>query len=300
MSSRQTAQYYRLGIFVLLGAAALVALILIFGARSLFAKTLTVETYIKESVQGLDVGAPVRFRGVRMGQISYIGLSGNIYEEDIPRAERKQYVVVRMDITRTDPTDEAVAYLEKLVHDGLRAQIRGQGITGINYMELDFVKDPTNLRVLPYSWKPAYAVIPSQPSPVNILLDNVEDALNNFNKLNLAATQEKINDLLTNLNGMVAGSDGKNSGLSNSVTELNKLLTKVNKATDNQELLTMVEQLTGSIVVLRQTLTTMQGDLTISADNVRQITDNVNDLSQKASQYPSWVLFGQPPKKVTP
>lgn len=300
MSSRQNAQYYRLGIFVLLGAAALVALILIFGARSLFAKTMTVETYIKESVQGLDVGAPVRFRGVRMGQISYIGLSGNIYEDDIPRAERKQYVVVRMEITRTDSMDEAEAYLEKLVHDGLRAQIRGQGITGINYMELDFVKDPSNLRVLPYSWKPKYTVIPSQPSPVNILLDNVEDALNNFNKLNLAETQEKINVLLTNLNGMVAGSDGKNSGLSNSVTELNQLLTKVNKATDNQELLTMFEQLTASIVVLRQTLTTMQGDLTISADNVRQITDNVNDLSQKASQYPSWVLFGQPPKKVTP
>lgn len=300
MSSRQNAQYYRLGIFVLLGAAALVALILIFGARSLFAKTMTVETYIKESVQGLDVGAPVRFRGVRMGQISYIGLSGNIYEDDIPRAERKQYVVVRMEITRTDSMDEAEAYLEKLVHDGLRAQIRGQGITGINYMELDFVKDPSNLRVLPYSWKPKYPVIPSQPSPVNILLDSVEDALNNFNKLNLAETQERINALLTNLNGMVAGSDGKNSGLSNSVTELNQLLTKVNKATDNQELLTMVEQLTASIVVLRQTLTTMQGDLTISADNVRQITDNVNDLSQKASQYPSWVLFGQPPKKVTP
>lgn len=62
----------------------------------------------------------------------------------------------------------------------------------------------------------------------------------------------------------------------------------------------MVEQLTASIIVLRQTLTSMQGDLTVSADNVRQITDNVNDLSQKASQYPSWMLLGEPPKKVTP
>ena len=135
MSNRQTAQYYRLGIFVLIGAAALVALILIFGARNLFSKTMTVETYIKESVQGLDVGAPVRFRGVRLGQVSYIGLSGNIYEMDIPRSERKQYVVVRMEVTRTDSTEEARAYFEKLVHDGLRAQIRGQGITGINYMD---------------------------------------------------------------------------------------------------------------------------------------------------------------------
>ena len=301
MSSRQTAQYYRLGIFVLIGAAALVALILVFGARNLFTKTMTVETYIKESVQGLDVGAPVRFRGVRVGQVSFIGLTGNIYESEIPRAERKQYVVVRMQVTRNESTDEASAYFEKLVNDGLRAQIRGQGITGINYMELDFVKDPNDLRVLPYTWKPDYLVIPSQPSPVNILLDNVEDALKNFNHLNLAQTQKNVDALLTNLNGMIAGTNGKEGGgLNNSVSELNQLLGKLNKATSNQELSVMVEQLTASIIVLRQTLTAMQGDLTISADNVRQITDNVNDLSHKANQYPSWVLFGQPPKKVSP
>ena len=301
MTSRQTAQYYRLGLFVLIGAAALVAVVLIFGARNLFTKTITAETYIKESVQGLDVGAPVRFRGVRIGQISYIGLTGSIYEEKVPPAQRKQYVLVRMKLDLGDRSREFDDdYLEKLVNDGLRAQIRGQGITGVNYMELDFVKDPIKLRELPYTWTPDNPVVPSQPSPVNILLDNVEDALQNFNHLNLGETQKNVDLLLTNLNGMIAGTDGKGNGLNESVKELNQLMTKLNRATENQELMVMIEQLTASIVVLRQTLTTMQGDLTISADNVRQITDNVNDLSQKASQYPSWVLFGQPPKKVSP
>ena len=299
MSNRNTAQYYRLGIFVVIGAAALVAIVLIFGARNLFTKTITTETYIKESVQGLDVGAPVRFRGVRIGQISFIGFSGNIYESNIAPADRKQYVVVRMKLEQINDQN-AEEYLEKLVREGLRAQIRGQGITGVNYMELDFVRDPNKLRELPYEWKPDHVVIPSQPSPVNILLDNVESALQNFNNLNLADTQKEVNALLTNLNGMVAGTDGKSNGLNQSVVELNTLLTKVNKATNNQELATMIEQLTASIIVLRQTLTTMQGDLTISADNVRQITDNVNDLSQKANAYPSWMLFGQPPKRVAP
>ena len=301
MTSRQTAQYYRLGLFVMIGAAALVAVILVFGARNLFTKTITAETYIKESVQGLDVGAPVRFRDVRIGQISFIGLTGSIYEEKIPPAQRKQYVLVRMQLDLGDRSREFDDdYLEKLVRDGLRAQIRGQGITGVNYMELDFVTDPSKLRELPFTWTPDYPVVPSQPSPVNILLDNVEAALQNFNHLNLGETQKNVDLLLTNLNGMIAGSDGKGNGLNESVKELNQLMNKLNRATENQELMVMVEQLTASIVVLRQTLTTMQGDLTISADNVRQITDNVNDLSQKASQYPSWVLFGQPPKKVSP
>ena len=298
MSTRNSAQYYRLGIFVLIGAAALVALVLIFGAKSLFTKTMVVETYIKESVQGLDVGAPVRFRGVRIGQVSYIGLSGSLYEEDMPPSERRQYVVVRMMVEKLNYDN--VEYVEKLVADGMRAQIRGQGITGVNYIELDFVKDPNKLKELPFSWTPDYPVVPSQPSPVNVLLDNVEDALKNFNHLNLAKTQDEVNTLLVNLNGMVAGDGNKGNGLNESVKQLNALLGKVNKATDNQELAVLIEQLTGSIIVLRQTLTTMQGDLTISADNVRQITNNVNDLSQKANDYPSWLLFGQPPKRVAP
>lgn len=128
MATRNSAQYYRLGIFVLIGAAALVALVLIFGARNLFDKTMTVETYIKESVQGLDVGAPVRFRGVRIGQVKMINLSGQIYEDDIPFAQRKQYVVVRMEISRTTSMDTADEFINKLVTDGLRAQIRGQKI----------------------------------------------------------------------------------------------------------------------------------------------------------------------------
>jgi ABC-type transporter Mla subunit MlaD len=298
MSNRNNAQYYRLGLFVLTGAAALVAIILIFGAKNLFTKNLIIETYIKESVQGLDVGAPVRFRGVRVGQVSFIGLTGNIYEQDVPPVDRRLYVVVRMKVEKLN--HDNAEYIQKMVNDGMRAQIRGQGITGVNYIELDFVKDPEKMKELPFNWTPDYPVVPSQPSPVNILLDSVEDALKNFNHLNLAKTQDEVNTLLVNLNGMVAGDAGKGNGLNESVKQLNALLGKVNKATDNQELAVLIEQLTGSIIVLRQTLTTMQGDLTISADNVRQITSNVNDLSQKANDYPSWLLFGQPPKRVSP
>ena len=298
MSNRNSAQYYRLGVFVLIGAAALVALVLVFGAKNLFTKTMVVETYIKESVQGLDVGAPVRFRGVRVGQVSFIGLSGSLYEKDVSPIERRQYVVVRMTVEKLN--HDNAEYIEKMVKDGMRAQIRGQGITGVNYIELDFVKDPDKLKELSFGWTPDYPVVPSQPSPVNVLLDNVENALRNFNHLNLAKTQDEVNTLLVNLNGMVAGDGGKGNGLNESVKQLNALLGKVNKATDNQELAVLIEQLTGSIIVLRQTLTTMQGDLTISADNVRQITNNVNDLSQKANDYPSWLLFGQPPKRVAP
>ncbi|NDF59315.1 MAG: MCE family protein, partial [Burkholderiaceae bacterium] len=74
--SQSNPNYFRLGLFVFAGFAAILALILVFGTGQLFKKTTMVETYIEQSITGLDVGAPVRFRGVKVGQVTFIGLSG--------------------------------------------------------------------------------------------------------------------------------------------------------------------------------------------------------------------------------
>ncbi|MEO8627832.1 MAG: mammalian cell entry protein, partial [Betaproteobacteria bacterium] len=61
--------YVRLGAFILLVGAALIALIIFLGAGSFLRKDITAETYFDESVQGLDVGSKVLFRGVMVGNI---------------------------------------------------------------------------------------------------------------------------------------------------------------------------------------------------------------------------------------
>ena len=58
-----------------------------------FRKKALVETYIDESVQGLDVGSPVKFRGVPVGRVEQISLTSAEY------ATRRQYVLVRMSIS---------------------------------------------------------------------------------------------------------------------------------------------------------------------------------------------------------
>ena len=98
MSNNSNPNYFRLGVFVLAAIGVLLAVILIFGSGQIFKKSFMVETYIKQSVTGLDAGAAVRFRGVKIGQVTTIGLSGDIYERDVPFHERRQYVVVRMQI----------------------------------------------------------------------------------------------------------------------------------------------------------------------------------------------------------
>src|SRR5262245_30717971 len=65
-------KYRRLGVFVFVALALLFGILFLLGGRSLFQPTLVFETYFNDSVAGLDVGSPVRFRGVPLGQVSEI------------------------------------------------------------------------------------------------------------------------------------------------------------------------------------------------------------------------------------
>ena len=77
MSAR--ANYFKLGLFVIAGLVVLIAGLLVLGAGDALKETITIETCIHETVQGLDVGAPVKLRGVKIGEVQSIHFSRDVY-----------------------------------------------------------------------------------------------------------------------------------------------------------------------------------------------------------------------------
>ena len=293
--SQTNPNYFRLGIFVFTGIALIVSLILIFGTGQIFKKTMMTETYIEQSIIGLDIGAPVRFRGVKLGQVTSIRLSGNLYENDKPLAERREYVVVRMKIDINQA--EILGSTGKLPSD-LRARIKSQGITGVNYIELDYVRDMPGYRTLSYDWEPEYIVIGSLPSQTDIFFSGIQKVLDNLGDMNLVGTQKKFDELLVNLNTIIGGDDKGNSGIATSVERLNILLGRIDEVANKAELELLMREVIATTVILRQTLSSVQGDTISSVENLKQITDQLNDLARVASRYPSSVVWGDPPPKI--
>lgn len=297
MSNNSNPNYFRLGVFVLAAIGVLIALILIFGGGKIFQKSFHVETYLKQSVTGLDTGAAVRFRGVKIGQVTSIGLSGDLYEKDVDFHNRRQYVVVRMQIFGDKVDEEQIGMFVK---NNLRARIKSMGITGVNYVEFDFVSTAGDAPQLPYSWKPEYPVVPSLPNQADEIISGIQKLIGALNDMNIDGTQKKLDTLLGNLNVMMAGDGKGGDGVIESVKQLNVIMARIAKVTDKDELNILMRELVGTMVALRQTVTSIQGDTSATIENLKQTSENLNEFSRIASQSPSSLIWGEPPAKITP
>ena len=206
-------RHFRLGLFAFVSIAGVAAILFVLGGRSLFKPTMTFETYFDESVAGLDIGSPVRFRGVPLGQVTEIVLSITEYEPDVPLNKRRNYIVVRAKVSLSkDRIQRLGRDAADLVKSGLRAQTQLAGITGQQFLALD-VLDPQKYPPLPFDWTPRYLYVPSAPSSTGEIIAGVQSFMANLDKADVQALGQNMNALLATLNKKV--SDVPVSELSN-------------------------------------------------------------------------------------
>jgi phospholipid/cholesterol/gamma-HCH transport system substrate-binding protein len=174
--------YFKIGLFVICAIVIGVIGVVVLGGAKFFQKKNIIETYIDESVQGLDIGSPVKFRGVPVGNVEEITLTGVEY------GTRRGYVVVRAGISRNvfqfslaDPANPAfIAEVQR----GLRVRLAPQGLTGQAYLEADYLNPKLN-PPLEIDWRPKYPYVPSARSRITQLSDAVERILRNVEQLDI-------------------------------------------------------------------------------------------------------------------
>lgn len=193
-------KHYRLGIFVLLSLFIGISLLVGLGAGKWFSTNARLETYFDESVQGVDIGSKIRYRGVVVGEVSGIGFTRSDYELEKPAAQRRQYVMIT---ARVQPDlfggkdsafpDQATLDAEAL--RGLRIKLTPQGLTGTSYLEIDFT-DPAENPPLAIDWIPENFYIPTARSTVRQFVDGAQDAMARLQRINIEDTVARLNLLL--------------------------------------------------------------------------------------------------------
>jgi len=130
----------KVGAFLIAGFLLFNAALVWIGASHLFENRESFITYFDESVQGLDAGSPVKYRGVPVGRVAAIAV-----------APDGRLIEVAMDLAE-----------DFRVVPELRASVATSGITGVSFVEIGYARPGVATPVL--AFKPPRRFIPSQPS----------------------------------------------------------------------------------------------------------------------------------------
>jgi len=330
MSNRSS--YFRLGLFMVGALLAGVIILVVLGVGNMFRPKLVLETYFDGTVQGLDVGAPVKLRGVSIGEVSYIGFTRGRYELDVLPVERRQYVLVeavirpdRLSATGRAPSPEVI---DAMVSRGLRVRMTAQGVTGINFLELDFL-DPAENPPIPIDWMPENLYVPSAPGTVTQFIQYAESLARRLDRLDVESLLDNSNRLLETLDRSVASLDVPriNTDIVLLLERLGTTLGRVDTMLSSPALADMPENLGVAAANLRalsesprfdesmdsleRTLARLertaegvedavQGyehNLSQTLDNLRAFSEQLRVLTEEAGQHPG-LIWSEPPAPV--
>jgi paraquat-inducible protein B len=157
-----------IGLFVVGAIALAVIAIVVLGSGKLFKKTSAAVCYFEGSVGGLNVGAPVVFRGVKIGTVTEVA-----FRFDLKKVSVTIPVFIELEQRRKGVTKkETIETYKQLIDRGLKAQLEMQSIvTGQLQIALDFYPDKPAKYV---KADPDYFEIPTIQSPLQELTKKIE------------------------------------------------------------------------------------------------------------------------------
>jgi len=309
-------RYFKIGLFILAGLALLVGGLLFLGADSMFRPRIYLETYVDGTVQGIDIGSPVKFRGVQIGRVSRIDFCFNEYGPQ-PGEGRLDYVYIEMEVNkqvfRGMFTEDVGTMIQGAVDQGLRVMMQPQGITGLNFAELNYVDRATAAPPLKIWWTPRHPYIPSAPGTLTSMLDSVNSIMDTFNALDIKDTMKDVNSALEGFNVTLKQLGGGlddlqlkkiSTDLQGVLADLKEKIAKLpveelgadgkkamqSLAAASDEIKTLADTAQSNPLLNADAVATIVSDVQAAADNLRVLTENLRE-------YPSQLLLGEPPKR---
>ena len=272
--------YFKIGIFVISAVVIGIIGVVVLGVGTIFQKKSIVETYIDESVQGLDVGSPVKFRGVPVGRVEQISLTSAEY------ATRREYVLVRVSISSNilpfPVNDPRSPQLKQALDRGFRIRIAPQGLTGVAYLEADYL-EPERNPPLEIDWQPEYPYIPSTRSRITQLSEAVERILRNFSDIDIAQLSQTIDKSLDAMTKLAENANLDKIGAQANalLSELRQTNRQINTLVSNPELKTAVADVSASAGRARQIIERAEKPINQMLTDLPQATESLNRLVKR-------------------
>ena len=269
--------YFRLGLFVVAAIAAAIASILILLGPSLGKPYAEMETYFQFSISGLEVGAPVKFRGIQVGHINHglriqtqlAGITGSLYLS-VDFLDPKKYPADRV------PFDWKPKYLFIPSAPSLSNEIV-ENVKG-------FLASLDSLNIN----KDLQETVPV----IQSLIANLERIANGIDPSSFNKLGSSLSNLLNQADNKINQFDINQ--LNTLIAQLDKSAEQIGNLSQKAETKQLVTNLTNLSRNLNQMVSNNGYDVTVTLMNLSKIAQNLKNLTNNISGSASEFLAPAP------
>ena len=266
---------WKLGAFVVGSVVIGVAAAIVLTAETMRVAAVTYTSYFDEAVTGLEVGSPVRYRGVKIGNVSAIDVAPDQRHVEIVYSLGVK-VLGRLRLAGTSHGKET----RILLPPDLRVQLAITGLTGTKFLQIDFFDTAGEPPVLPFPVPENY--IPATASTMKNLEEAVVRAVGMMphiaQQLDLALS--RTNAILDDLDRR--GLPGKAStSLDNAnqlLATLQRKLSQVRVDDLSRDAAATLEDASAALVKMKGVLDHLDGNEGLFA-SVQRTSDSLNDVA---------------------
>ena len=209
-----------------------------FGSGRLFRETKEFVLYFDGTVNGLHVGAPVKFKGVEIGSVKDIllQLDGDSGVDKIP-------VIIEIDLKKLTARGASGVLVEKqeafqkaIVEQSLRAQLQTESmVTGVLYVGFDFFPGVPLTLVQKANTEHKYQEIPTAPTDLQQIQDAATRIVAKFEEVDFKAIITSLTKTVEGVDRLVNSPDLRSAlrGLDQTMPKVDRAISDISKLTTN-------------------------------------------------------------------
>ncbi|MFC3093407.1 intermembrane transport protein PqiB [Alteromonas sediminis] len=250
---------------------------------------------IDESVRGLNIGAPVEYRGLRVGEVVSINQlpleMGSLLEADY-----KIPVVINVypGKVRQGDTPAGLARVREQIREWIKQDLRatlriGNLLTGALYVDLNHDEEAASsevARILDYE------IIPTSSTELTQITQKAEALLDKINALPL---EQLSDDMVSAVNQMGVAAES----VRQSSTNFDALIADVDMKSINSELVKSLQQVSNMLETLTNT-GLIDKEAQQSLDELQETMRQIQPLLQRLNQTPNSLIFGRQHEPIEP
>ncbi|MFA5258347.1 MAG: MlaD family protein, partial [Opitutales bacterium] len=220
--------------------------------------------FFESSVNNLNVGAKVKWKGVPVGQVSDIRIRWNqdVLSTEVP-------VFVQIDLTRLGMELDDPKVLRQEIANGMRAQMQWESlISGMLFIELNYVPNAGPPKT--YEKEPLYPEIPAVSSPFDAIGDMAFEIADNLRQIDFKRISDNLNSSLERVNRTLDELD--TPGLSRS---LKSAANSVTSLAGSPEAMRMIEDASATMKSLQSVAARLDGMAEPMPGQLKELSDQV-------------------------